>query len=430
MQNITSSGKLGRQKPVLNVFFPKRNAPTIARAVDVEIEGKPAAQSSSAQSEPGARAPSSVVGSQGLGTLHGAENEPIAFASSQNQEQFVDRVECRAFSSVDMPLAGSQRSAGSHMANGPAFSSIWDSNIFLNDSALNVDDDILMEIDFDWNSLIPADYDLNHESQARSIPPHLRVSNAMTSASRSRVPLVQEFYKRCLWLWDPDPHDSATMDESSHLSEAEEPLLLSSTATEKVSVDKVAGSSIMADFACGSDARDALLLLVQRNSDITVAVCSFPSPKVLSLLLRAFAVQETVSPVPFLHLSSFRVNKCRTELLSALIVAGSANFANRQIWKLGLAIQERTRLDIYQTVDHNNSIARDLEFLQAQILWVEAGLWSGVRRTMEVAQSAANNVPFVGNLSNPTNIQLNVAVDTKNWGLLFGLLRAHVGPNG
>lgn len=316
----------------------------------------------------------------------------------------MDRGETQAFSLSDMSLAATERNIDYRLANGAALSSIWDPDILSNDSALNFDDDILMAIDLDWNSLIQADFDFSQQSPLNGSQLHPRMSNDVNNPGQSRKPLVQEFFKRSLWLWDPDPRDSASMEESPHLSEAEERLLLSSGATEKVSEDKSAGSSLLADFICGSDTRDALLHLVQRNSDTTAAVRCFPSPKVLSLILRAFAVQETTSHCPLLHLPSFKVNKCRIELTSALIVAGSANFANRQLWKLGLALQERTRLAIYHVQDANSSWARDLDMLQAQILWVESGLWSGVRRKMEVAEAAANNVPTVGKLFNSMSI--------------------------
>lgn len=324
-------------------------------------------------------------------------------------------------------MAGAQRSPESHTANGAAISSIWDPDILSNDSALNLDDDILMAMDLDWNSLVQPDYDFDYEGLISSSPGHSRGTNALTTASRSRVLLVQEFFKRCLWLWDPDPRDLASMEETPHLSEAEERLLLSSGATEKASEDRT-GSALLAGFTCGGEARDALLLLVQRNSDSPAAVRCFPSAKVLSFLLRAFAVQEGVNRCPFIHLSSFKADKCRTELLSAMIVAGSANFANRQICKLGLALQERTRLAIYKTPDHHNSIVRDLDILKAQILWVEAGLWSGFRRKMEVAESAANNVPAVGGWSHSMDIRLNVTDDTTGEGVSNGILRTLFGP--
>jgi hypothetical protein len=135
--------------------------------------------------------------------------------------------------------------------------------------------------------------------------------------------------------------------------------------------------------------------MVQSNSDKTAAVRCFPSAEVLSFLLKAFAFQEASCRCPLLHLPSFKGDNCKIELLSGLIVAGSTNFSNLQIWKLGLALQDRTRVAIYKALDHKASTWQDLDLLQAQILWVEAGLWSGVRCKMEVAESAANSIPIV-----------------------------------
>lgn len=354
---------------------------------------------SSTQSEGGIRALSPGLRSQGIWTRENQESGPTAFVGSQNQEQLSERDERRALNSLDLSLAGTQSDAEGHQSlNGADVSSIWDNNILLNDSTLDIDDDILMAMDIDWNSLIQLDYDWNYEGPVGSTPRHPGRSEDLTPRSRSRGLLVREFFKRSLWLWEPDARESASMEESPHLSEAEERFLLSSGQNKRTSEDRADAPSVLAGFACGSEARDALLLLVQRNSDSTAPVRSFPSARVLSVFLGAFAVQETLSRCPFLHLPSIKADKCRVELLGALIAAGSANFANRQIWKLGLALQEPNRLALYKAFDHNNSIARDLDPLQAQILWIEAGLWSGVRPKMEIAESVANSVPFVGSL--------------------------------
>lgn len=366
-----------------------------------EPEGStaPLPPGSSTQSDSGARALSPVVSSQGTWTSQIRESETIALMGSRDPEPSAARDAGRAFSS-STTLAGTHRGVECHphLAGGAAISSIWDHNNILSttDLALDIDDDILMAMDLDWNSLIQPNYDWNYNGPVGNSPGHAGGSDDLTPRHQSRGLSIREFFKRSLWLWEPDAHESASMEEAPHLSEAEERLLLSSGPNKKPSEDRTDGSSILADFACGSDARDALLLLVQRNSDSEAAVRSFPSARVLSVLLQAFAVQETVSRCPFLHLSSFKADKCQIELLSALIAAGSANFANRQIWKLGLALQERNRRAIYKVLDHNNSIPPDLGPCQAQVLWVEAGLWSGVRRKMELAEWAANSVPLVG----------------------------------
>lgn len=384
---------------------------------------------SSTQFETDARASSPVLGSRGASRQQESESEPLVFLGSQTQEQLAASEGNGTADPLAVSLEGTQQNVECHnTANCSAVSSLWDNDIFSTDSTLDIDDDILMAMDLDWNSLIQLDFDSSNEDPSSRPLEHLRGGNDLTNGSRPRGLLVREFFKRSLWLWEPDARDTASMEEAPHLSEVDERLFLSTGRTEKASDERVAGASWSAALTCGNEARDALLLLAQRNSENTAALRCFPSPSVLTFLLRAFAIQETVSRCPFLHLPSFQVDKCRIELLSALVVAGSANFANRKIWKLGLALQERTRIAIYKTLGHNNSLAPDSDILQAQILWVEAGLWSGVRRKMEVAESAANNLPFVGCMLSWTNIRLNVTDDTTSRSSLFGILRPYLDP--
>ncbi|KAK6369431.1 hypothetical protein LTS17_009774 [Exophiala oligosperma] len=341
------------------------------------------------QSETVGRDSSSIFSPLETWTPQNPEGQPVALVDSQTQEQLRD--ESRAVNSRSLPLGKT--------SNGPAISSFWDNDIFSADSgldsALDLDEDILMAMDLDWSSLVQLDFDLSNEGSNSRHEGRSRDDNGSTSGSRSRGFLVQEFFKRSLWLWEPDARDSTSTEEAPHLSEVEERHFLSSKSIEKASDDRADGSSWMAGFTCGNEARDALLILAQRNADNGAVLRCFPSPRVLSFLLKAFAFQETVNRCPFVHLPSFNVDKCKIELLSALVVAGSANFANRMIWKLGLALQERTRIAIYKILDHNNPVTPDLDILQAQILWVEAGLWSGVRRRMEIAEAAANNLPLM-----------------------------------
>lgn len=94
-----------------------------------------------------------------------------------------------------------------------------------------------------------------------------------------------------------------------------------------------------------------------------------------------------------------------------MITSGSTLSGSRNIWKFGLALQERTRLAIYKALDFDNSIARRLDIIQAQLLWFESGSWSGSRRKMEVAESAAGNVPTVGaNHPNTLTCKANVLI--------------------
>lgn len=170
---------------------------------------------------------------------------------------------------------------------------------------------------------------------------------------------------------------------------------MSPGSAERGIADRISAISLAPRLTFGCCDRDALLLLVQQNSEPAATVRSFPSSKALSFLLKAFIIHENLGPCPVVHFPSLVVKKCRTELLSAFIVSGSVNSGSSQVRTFGTALQERTRLATWKAMDNNNSIVRKVETIQAQLLWIESGLWSGYRRKMEVAESAANNVPTV-----------------------------------
>lgn len=260
------------------------------------------------------------------------------------------------------------------------------------DFLLNFDDDSLFAMDLDWNSLIEPAFTPDRQIQLNeNLPPSIQQTDCNCPRTlTTRAWSGHQAFKRSPWLWDPDPRDSAFVEEAPQFSEAEEQLLL-----PRVILDKDSAASRPFLPPCGNSARDAILLLVQNNSGPNLTVKSFPSAKTLNRLLIAFIARETSDVCPFIHVPSMIPDKCRIELLSAMIAAGATTTGIRQIWKLGLALQERTRLAIFRALDHDNSVVRTLEIVQASLLWIEAGLWSGFRRKMEVAESAANNVPTV-----------------------------------
>ena len=294
--------------------------------------------------------------------------------------------------STEIPLARAQPRFEWLAADGGGFPSIWDSTFLSNDSMYSIDDDTLMAMNLDWNSLIEPERSLPSRNADNPSPIHPTANSALANRTRSCVLSGHEAFKRSVWLWDPDPRDSALLEDPPELSEAEERSILSPGRDRDGSL----GFPLHIRLAFGSENRDTLLQLVQQNSDHAVVIRSFPSPAALGFLLKAFVFQESTGPCSFVHFASLVVKECRTELLSAFIVAGSANSVNHDVWKFGMALQERTRLALYQAFDRDNSIARNLDVIQAQLLWIEAGLWSGYRRKMEVAESAANNVPTVG----------------------------------
>ncbi len=327
---------------------------------------------------------------EAYGSNRGDAGDSMLTTTSWNQTMSVANDHLPMPSSAEMPLGGTQPSFEWLAPDGGGFPSMWDSNFMSSDSMFSIDDDTLMAMSLDWNSLIEPERSL----QSRNVDQPSSAQPAATSASanrtRSCVLSGHEAFKRSVWLWDPDPRDSASLEEPPQLSEAEERSILSPGGDGG---SRSLGFSLHIRLTFKSENRDALLLLVQQNSDHAVVIRSFPSPEALGFLLKIFVVHESISPCSFVHIPSLVVEGCRTELLSAFVVAGSASSANHQVWKFGMALQERTRLALYKAFDHDNSIARNLDTIQAQLLWIEAGLWSGYRRKMEVAESPRTMFP-------------------------------------
>lgn len=338
---------------------------------------------------------SPLMGSQQSAMAHTTNIYQPDFVNTPNQFQSVDKDGEQALVVVQPPTVDTSQDSQDEVRPNPEMSSLWNPTLLPYDSAFSVDDDILMAIDLDWNFLIQSDHDLSYEDSSKQPPGPCYASDTLRNESRPRAVQIHEFFKRTVWLWDSDSRDPATMEQSPQLSEAEERNLLSSRALENASGDRPVASVVFTGLTCRREARDCLLTLVIRNSDCAAAIGSFPSPEVLSFLLKTFAVHESASRCPLLHFPSFEVNKASTELLSALIVAGSALFADPQIWKLGLALQDRTRIALYKVLSQKHSTVSRMDGLRAQTLWIEAGLWSGCRRRMEDAEAAASSIPTV-----------------------------------
>lgn len=254
------------------------------------------------------------------------------------------------------------------------------------DFSFDYDVSNLFAMDLDWNALVEPSF--APPSEFTSVSGDNQNQDVSHAPPTSRAVLGHEAFKRSPWVWQADSHDSADVEEAPHLSKAQEKLLLPRFLLDRNSVTSMAIPPTM-----GDSARDAILLLVQRNSGPTTTVQSFPSVQTLNFLLMNFLFREKDEGCPFIHMPSLVPDKCRPELLTAMIAAGAVTVGIDQIWRLGLAFQERTRMALFHAMDTDSSLPRNLDVVRASLLWIETGLWCGSGRKMEVADSAANNVP-------------------------------------
>lgn len=214
-------------------------------------------------------------------------------------------------------------------------------------------------------------------------------STALNKPTMNPASLGFEAFKRSPWLWTPANQDHAYAEYSRLAVDSEEILessqLSSSYRDQNLNLPEIKHSAT----------RDEILAMVLKFSKSAIKVRSFPSLRLLNILVQAFFVRERASLDPWMHEPSFEPDRCPATLLAAMVATGSAFFAATNIWKMGLALQETVKLAICDALDEDNRNARQLQTGQTFLYWIELALWSGFRRKMEIGEGFAHTVPTV-----------------------------------
>lgn len=150
-------------------------------------------------------------------------------------------------------------------------------------------------------------------------------------------------FKRSPWLWSPASKDRALSDQSD-LTIHEDQLATSLTPSS------IAGGKSFDHIFLDSSARDRIFALVLSTNSGGKAVPGFPQIELFNQLLQNYFVRQSYLTTSWIHIPSFDSAKCQPHLLIALISAGSTLVSVPAIWKLGLALQEVTRLTIADLV--------------------------------------------------------------------------------
>ncbi|CZR68099.1 uncharacterized protein PAC_17998 [Phialocephala subalpina] len=133
--------------------------------------------------------------------------------------------------------------------------------------------------------------------------------------------------------------------------------------------------------------RDKMFKVVLNICSPKQNIPTFPSQALLANVIEVFYIQEAESLEARVQPNAFCLVNTRPELLLAFIAAGSVAVNSESIQKMGMAFQEVVRLAVGELFERDNSTTRDLQALQAYMLWLDIGLWSGYKRSMEIAGS-------------------------------------------
>ena len=136
-------------------------------------------------------------------------------------------------------------------------------------------------------------------------------------------------------------------------------------------------------------ARDKILAMILstcKPNSIPRAVACFPSVSLLDSLFQFSLTSPGSHAKHWIHAPTLLAGQTRPEVLSAIIAAGAVLTPDGAIRKVGYAIQEAIRTAVQVQVEEDNTLMRDLQIMQASLLQLKIGLWSGDSRKMELAE--------------------------------------------
>ncbi|GIZ45515.1 hypothetical protein CKM354_000867700 [Cercospora kikuchii] len=226
---------------------------------------------------------------------------------------------------------------------------------------------------FEITNLMPMPQEQN-ETSSNAQQENVTQDQAAANSARQRHALFQ----RSPWLWKPEAnshafseHRSLPLDESEIDMSASphQPFLPSLHMRSELS----------------THSRDKIFQMVLKAAKSHVSIPRFPSIKCLNLLLRV-GLAKRMETDAWIHPWTLDAETARPELLTALIAAGCVCFGIPSVSKTGLILFEIVRVALNRLVEDDNSVIRDLEYLQACMMWIDVTAFCGYKRKMEIAE--------------------------------------------
>lgn len=196
------------------------------------------------------------------------------------------------------------------------------------------------------------------------------------------VPVRTEAFKQSIWRWLPQPNKDYSRAEQANLAFADsekDSNCRSQITQRRVIVEKLHRVS-----------RDQLMALVLGTcspENVRRIASAFPSIELLDGLIQYFLTSSSLDAQSWLHLPTFSPSKIGPELLACIISAGAATTPDIPLRKLGFALHEASRIGQSRAFEEDNTAIRDLQHVRNFFLQLKVGMWSGISRKMEIAES-------------------------------------------
>ncbi|KAF6843178.1 C6 transcription factor [Colletotrichum musicola] len=279
-------------------------------------------------------------------------------------------------------MGGHELDAPSFMAQGFVANPVMD--MVMDDIIFNPVQNYFQDMDF-------SSWDLNFD--AITIPQvDVNPSPESTTTSRSKsatrnASRAHAAFKRSPWLWEPGPKDFALHHASTQ--DKERLILDTNNLANSPAFDKLINTP-GTKLKMTPSARDSVLALVvasmvQKGGRMRTP--SFPSLDLLNYLVQAHFIHDEHQSDSWIHLATFDAAAAMPELLSGILSSGATYISIPAVWQFGYSLHEVLRLALADLFEGSNSFTRDLGALQAFMLNLDIGLWSGFKRKMEIAES-------------------------------------------
>lgn len=224
----------------------------------------------------------------------------------------------------------------------------------------------------------------HHNRQHNSHPLQQRPKDASGPGATTRQNIalgVEAFRRSALGIWLPAQQDrtDAQMEHLSILTDE------AGSPDTRINIDRRCLRETL-----NRTMRDELLAMIMRTcrtERMSFVVRSFPTAELLGDLIECFFIHHQQQTDSYIHAPSFRPNGQRPELLGAIVASGATTADIRSIRKLGYAMQEVVRTTLVGTCEDANSTTREIWLLQAFLCELQIGLWSGIKRKMEISES-------------------------------------------
>ena len=220
---------------------------------------------------------------------------------------------------------------------------------------------------------------MSTDEQTQTVMPEVERSDPQTLSQTEHARKRHAIFQRSPWLWVPESnqnafseHNNIQLDEGNLHSAASphQPFAETLSIPDRLSMQS----------------RDRILQLIIKTATSQLSIPAFPSADCLDLLMK-MGIAKRLETDAWIHPYAFRSADARPELLTALVAAGCVCFGVKSVSRTGLVLLEIVRVALSRMIEDDNSALRNLQYLQASMIWLDVCAFCGFKRKMEIAES-------------------------------------------